>query len=280
MTRAPLYRPQPRPEQDTNYIYNMGATGMLSVQLGSTPPLATPAARPGAKRGAVPVVGFRTSSGDEPCGSVKSSFKEGGMGMSRSVGRSFSSGPAAPPGPLASQLSIPKSAAFVKVEGFAAPGGEGTASPVASPPSSPQPKLGSSLLSRQLTSDGPLPGGVGLDEPGLLVQQLERAVVGSGAPVQPMLRPAMRSPRRAVPDDLLEQLQAREELRVFHEPLVARAFSISRSAHDGQYRASGDPAFLHCVEVRHKGAGGGSGMLRRCLLKQPRAAPIDCPIVW
>ena len=36
---------------------------------------------------------------------------------------------------------------------------------------------------------------------------------------------------------------------MFREPLVARAFSLSRSAHDGQYRASGDPAFLHCVAV-------------------------------
>lgn len=36
---------------------------------------------------------------------------------------------------------------------------------------------------------------------------------------------------------------------MFAEPVCVRAFSIARFAHDGKYRASGEPAFLHCVEV-------------------------------
>lgn len=36
---------------------------------------------------------------------------------------------------------------------------------------------------------------------------------------------------------------------MFTEPEVVRAFSIAHAAHDGRYRESGDPAFLHCVEV-------------------------------
>ena len=37
---------------------------------------------------------------------------------------------------------------------------------------------------------------------------------------------------------------------MFSEPVCVRAFSIARFAHDGKYRASGEPAFMHCVEVR------------------------------
>lgn len=41
-----------------------------------------------------------------------------------------------------------------------------------------------------------------------------------------------------------------EQHSVFSEPVCVRAFSIARFAHDGKYRASGEPAFMHCVEVR------------------------------
>ncbi len=44
---------------------------------------------------------------------------------------------------------------------------------------------------------------------------------------------------------------------MFSEPVCVRAFSIARFAHDGKYRASGEPAFMHCVEVRWSRAGGG-----------------------
>ena len=36
---------------------------------------------------------------------------------------------------------------------------------------------------------------------------------------------------------------------MFREPVCVRAFGIARAAHDGRYRASGEPAFMHCVEV-------------------------------
>eukprot|EP00887_Chlorella_sp_A99_P003694 scaffold7.g3694.t1 len=242
----------------------MAAAGMLSVQLGSTPPLATPArAAAGPRRGTAVVVGFRTSDSEQPsAGSVKSSWSRSvpppdlsSFVLSKSAGgrRVASEGLGGPRGALPSQASIPKSASFVKVEGFAMPA-DAAPSPGATPPTSPQPKpLGSSLLSRQLTHER-LPV-VGLDEPSLLVQQLERAVSG-GSPAAPGLPGGRRRP--SVPEDLLQRLAADERYAVFREPLVARAFSLSRSAHDGQYRASGDPAFLHCVEVARELAGMGA----------------------
>jgi hypothetical protein len=36
---------------------------------------------------------------------------------------------------------------------------------------------------------------------------------------------------------------------VFSESEVVRAFNIAHAAHDGRYRESGEPAFMHCVEV-------------------------------
>ena len=187
----------------------MAAAGLLAVQLGSTPPLATPARAQPCKRCAGPgsnvVVGFRSS--DDEVGGMKSSWSRSvpgaaAHGLSRSVGRPRpgSEGLTAAR-PLVGQMSIPRSATFVKVEGFQTPAE--ACSPVASPPASPQPKtMGSSLLSRQLERDVP----VGLDEPSLLVQRLERAVVRD---VQPTLVLPHRPQRRVtVPDDLLEQLQS------------------------------------------------------------------------
>lgn len=47
-----------------------------------------------------------------------------------------------------------------------------------------------------------------------------------------------------------------------------RAFSIARFAHDGKYRASGEPAFLHCVAVARILAelGAGEGAVSAALL--------------
>jgi hypothetical protein len=64
---------------------------------------------------------------------------------------------------------------------------------------------------------------------------------------------------------------------VFCEPVCVRAFGIARAAHDGRYRVSGEPAFVHCVEVARilaeLGADEGtvSGAWRRPTAGQPVA---------
>jgi hypothetical protein len=255
-------------------------SGVLSVSLSSTPPLATPSpvVRGGSgKRGAAGnVVSFRSGLPED--GPLAGSLKSGGLSRSlteglgaASLGRSLSrsrtasgeglqsssAAPASAARPLQSTKSIPKSAAFVKIEGFDTAGFD-AASPAASPPPSPQqPRTLSSLLSRQLSTDR-LPGLAGspslaspLASPGLpeeplggLVSRLEAAVRVAPVPRPPQLHPARRG---TVPDNLLKQLQ--EQHSVFSEPVCVRAFSIARFAHDGKYRASGEPAFMHCVEV-------------------------------
>jgi hypothetical protein len=365
-------------------------SGVLSVSLSSTPPLATPSpvVRGGSgKRGAAGnVVSFRSGLPED--GPLAGSLKSGGLSRSlteglgaASLGRSLSrsrtasgeglqsssAAPASAARPLQSTKSIPKSAAFVKIEGFDTAGFD-AASPAASPPPSPQqPRTLSSLLSRQLSTDR-LPGLAGspslaspLASPGLpeeplggLVSRLEAAVRVAPVPRPPQLHPARRG---TVPDNLLKQLQVsgalcsaiaaafqtarclvlpivglgaiaccrcrppaarlprgsahplalqlprsrmhcpcpsaaawnrrciamsnstvlriycrsagvlqltrsplslhptpplpclQEQHSVFSEPVCVRAFSIARFAHDGKYRASGEPAFMHCVEV-------------------------------
>ena len=219
-------------------------SGVLSVSLSSTPPLATPSPvvrGSSGKRGAAGnVVSFR--SGVPEDGPLPGSLKSGGLSRSlteglgaaslgRSLGRSrtasgeglgAASGSAAPATaarPLHSTKSIPKSAAFVKIEGFDTAGFD-AASPAASPPPSPQqPRTLSSLLSRQLSTDR-LPGLAGspslaspLASPGLpeqpmdgLVSRLEAAVRVAPVPRPAPLHPARRG---TVPDNLLKQLQVR-----------------------------------------------------------------------
>lgn len=328
-------------------------SGVLSVSLSSTPPLATPSPvvrGSSGKRGAAGnVVSFRSGLPED--GPLAGSLKNGGLSRSlteglagASLGRSLGRGrtaasegaaPAAAARPLQSTASIPKSAAFVKIEGFDTAGLD-PASPAASPPPSPaQTRALSSLLSRQLSTDR-LPGLAGspaLASPLLAAEEPLGGLVGrleAAARVAPMPRPA--PPRRGtVPDDLLQQLQVcacpcfrlavlalrvalqagqrsllqpeggpvlacqpaahrpldshvvvgaplgalppgvrlphamhsahtlqpgsppppapQAQHSVFGEPVCVRAFSIARFAHDGKYRASGDPAFLHCVEV-------------------------------
>jgi hypothetical protein len=142
--------------------------------------------------------------------------------------RNSSRGSAAPASsvaarPLHPTTSIPKSAQFVKIEGFdtsvSSPAGSG-------PPSPQQPRVLSSLLSRQLSTDRlpslapqgslALGGGFGsvlatpqasmaLEDAALggLAARLEQAVR-----VAPVPRPApLMRPRPSVPDNLLQQLQ-------------------------------------------------------------------------
>lgn len=221
-------------------------SGVLSVSLSSTPPLATPSpvVRAGSgKRGAAGnVVSFR--SGVPEDGPLAGSYKSGGLSRSltenlgaaslgRSLGRSRtasgeglqSAGSAAHSAaarPLHSTQSIPKSAAFVKIEGFDTAGFD-AASPAASPPPSPQqPRTLSSLLSRQLSTDR-LPGLAGspslassLASPSLPEQPLEGLVsrLEAAVRVAPVPRPAPLHPARrgTVPDNLLKQLQVRAAL--------------------------------------------------------------------
>jgi hypothetical protein len=316
-------------------------SGLCSaVQLGSTPPTALSTPSPcvrssGAKRGSG-LVSFRSGLTDELSGSslkggLSRSFTDGGGSSSYSLSRSYgraaagsrttsadgvapaayaggaSSSMAGAARPLQHTASIPKSAAFVKIEGFqTGPSG----SPATSAPPSPQqlPSVLSSLLSRQLSSDR-LPmlasspcaaltmGGLA-DDPALLAARLEATV--RVAPV-PRPAPLLNRTRSTIPDNLLQSLQVRAFARghaagssccgqahaalrqllgwrpigvvshlspshlncprlvsshplqeahaVFLEPVCVRAFGIARAGHDGRYRASGEPAFTHCVEV-------------------------------
>lgn len=231
----------------------MSALCSSAAVLGSTPPLPfptpSPATRSG-KRGSLSLVSFRSDVSDN-VGSLKagnlsrSLTAEGGQAFSvgRSLSRRTSSSEGAlaartpPPGsassaaarPLQPTKSIPKSAAFVKIEGFET---AGCGSPATSAPPSPQQaRPMSSLLSRQLSTDrlptlggspslsGPLlgatcgaspaAGGIGLDDPSLaggLAGRFE-----AGVRLAPVPRPAPLAPRGGrppvVPDNLLEQLQ-------------------------------------------------------------------------
>jgi len=187
---------------------------------------------------------------------------------------------------LSQQRSIPKSASYVKVEGFNAPGSDSDNNNNTSTATTPKavagsPVLGSydttapssydsfrghhntisgGLLSRQLSTDtlinvpgthhhssyfhestGNIFNGVGTTTSTITEEDMLRKLH-----LGPVPRPAPLR-RSVIPDDILEQHQARHP--VFSEPLVTRAFNISRFAHDGRYRRSGEPAFLHCLSV-------------------------------
>lgn len=292
----------------------MSALCSSATVLGSTPPLPfptpSPATRSG-KRGSLNLVSFRSDVSDNVnVGSLKagnlsrSLTTEGSQAFpaGRSLSRRTSSAEGAlvgrtpPPGsssaaaarPLQPTTSIPKSAAFVKIEGFET---AGCGSPATSAPPSPQqPRPMSSLLSRQLSTDrlptlggspalagpmlgascgaSPATGGIGLDDPSLASGLASR--FEAGVRLAPVPRPVPLAPRggrpAVVPDNLLEQLQ--DAHPVFQEPVCVRAFSIARFAHDGKYRASGEPAFLHCVEVARILAdlGAGEGAVSAALL--------------
>jgi hypothetical protein len=146
---------------------------------------------------------------------------EGAAAAGFGFGPAGASGPAsaAAARPLQATASIPKSAAFVKIEGF----DTRDSSPAGSAPPSPQqPRVLSSLLSRQLSTDRlpslgaslantpsvPSALGAAVPAPGLedLAARLESAVRVAPVPRPPT--PLLR-PRTAIPDDLLQQLQVR-----------------------------------------------------------------------
>ncbi|KAL4518623.1 hypothetical protein Ndes2437B_g00712 [Nannochloris sp. 'desiccata'] len=151
---------------------------------------------------------------------------------------------------IAPTRSLPKSASYVKVEGFEAPGGE-TATTGTSPPLSPgkDTNRAPSLLSRQLSVDNlstlarPIPASPALAS---LAERLEAQVQAESA-----VKPASVQSRTAEvtkkPDNtLLKQLQG--QFAVFSEPLVIQAFSIARAAH--QLHADnprGEAAFARCA---------------------------------
>lgn len=181
---------------------------------------------------------------------------------------------------LSQQRSIPKSASYVKVEGFAAPGDTSDAttpravagSPVLGSYDTTAPSSydsfrgqhnnnsvsGGGLLSRQLSTDTPLITATGSHHHSSHFHESTSNILSGGIGTiteEDMLRKLHLGPvprpaplrRSVIPDDILEQHQAKHP--VFSEPLVTRAFNISRFAHDGRYRRSGEPAFLHCLSV-------------------------------
>lgn len=221
------------------------ASALMSAPLGTTPPQysRTP------KRGSGGIVAFRSNTSDDAAGSVSRTpsslveFSSSWRSLSRSSRDTNESGR------LRHNASIPKSASFVKVEGFETTG----TTPVPSPPASPE-KLtmsqrGPSLLTRELSLDTSVSAAalaVNSSETSAFVQRLEERVA---IKLEPVPRPApLTRQRSSLPDDLLEQMQSRYP--VFKEPLVVRAFNISRLAHDGRYDGlGGEPAFIRCASA-------------------------------
>jgi GTP pyrophosphokinase len=220
-------------------------TALVSAPLASTPPQHTPS-RP-RKPSSNGVVAFRSTDSNEVGSYTRgsSSVIESGSwrsGLSRSSASVAASGQ-----PVAPTRSIPKSAFYVKVEGFEAPGGENnTTSTTTSPPLSPGKDLtrAPSLLSRQLSVENlsvltrpNIPASSALAS---LAERLE-------AQVQSRTAEATKPAQTNRPDNtLLKQLQG--QFAVFREPLVVHAFSIARAAH--QLHANnprGEAAFARCA---------------------------------
>ncbi|KAH7619931.1 hypothetical protein Ndes2526B_g05175 [Nannochloris sp. 'desiccata'] len=223
-------------------------TALVSAPLASTPPQHTPS-RP-RKPSGNGVVAFRSTDNNEvgsyPHGSSSVIESESWRsGLSRNSASVAASGQT-----IAPTRSLPKSASYVKVEGFEAPGGE-TATTGTSPPLSPgkDTNRAPSLLSRQLSVDNlstlarPIPASPALAS---LAERLEAQVQAESA-----VKPASVQSRTAEvtkkPDNtLLKQLQG--QFAVFSEPLVIQAFSIARAAH--QLHADnprGEAAFARCA---------------------------------
>jgi GTP pyrophosphokinase len=227
-------------------------TALVSAPLASTPPQHTPS-RPRKSSATNGVVAFRSTDSNEvgsyPRGS--SSVIESGSWRS-GIGRGSASLASAGQGqPIAPTRSIPKSASYVKVEGFEAPGGE-TTSASTSPPLSPGKDINraSSLLSRQLSVENisilTRPTPASSSALASLAERLEAQVQAESA-VKPASVQSRTAQATKKPDNtLLKQLQG--QFAVFREPLVMHAFSISRAAH--QLHADnprGEAAFARCA---------------------------------
>lgn len=197
------------------------ATALYTAPLASTPPVSTPRMAGGAGRRSTVVSFTRSGTSEDAVGSWRggsSSFAESyGVPFSRSLTRSRTPETgslhslqqrAAQPRPVAPgvhrQASIPKSASFVRQEGFATR----SDTPLSSPPASPQPRAVSSLLSRQLSTDGAGLPGFAFDDPLAAIQRLEQSLR-----LSPAAQPARPSRTDLVPAELLEALQVRGRRR-------------------------------------------------------------------
>lgn len=215
-------------------------TALVTAPLASTPPQHTPTR--GLRRGSGGgIVAFRGPT-EEQASSVP---RSGTSYIDADSWRSGAARSANAPSPVVvtgAPKAIPTCESFIKVEGFQTK--EDT--PRSSPPASPGVGRAPSLLSRQLSADNlgllhrPLPAVSGPAAAAALAQQLEAQCA-----IEPRVRPASLPRRPPIPDGLLPQLQAR--FAVFHDPLVVRAFNISRLAHDGREGPHGEPAFSRCV---------------------------------
>lgn len=212
-------------------------SALISAPLASTPPQHVPT-RP-RRSGGSGAVAFRSSDGES------GSYPRGGSyieqaSWQRSVPVKASS---APEVSLESTRSIPKSASYIKVEGFDAPGDHPTTSPPQSPVRGAAARA-PSLLSRELSTDNmnTLCRPTASLSFSHYAERLEAQVMGESA-----VKPLPTGPVVPTePDALLTQLQT--EYAVFQEPLVINAYFLARAAHpspgDGP---RGGSAFARCA---------------------------------
>lgn len=175
------------------------ASALYTVPLASTPPVSTPRATNAARQRSSVVSFSRSEEVGSWKGSYADSYSHSLSALSRSLGRSRtpevrSSKPAAP---VQRQTSIPKSASFVRQEGFATR----SDSPISTPPTSPQPRSLNGLLSRQLSSDA---SGFVFDDPLAAINRLEQSLRLTSPAQTPRPRPDVLSPA-----ELLTKLQVR-----------------------------------------------------------------------
>ena len=212
-------------------------SALVSAPLASTPPQHVPSrAR---RSGASGVVAFRSTDGESGSYNRGSSYIEQAS-WQRSLPIKAAS---APEVSIESHKSIPKSASYIKVEGFEAPDDHLTNSPPQSPGRGVASRA-SSLLSRQLSTENM--GSLVRPQASLsfshYAERLEAQVLAESA-----VKPLTTGPVVPTePDALLEQLQT--EFAVFQEPLVINAYNVARAAHPATGNGiRGEPAFARCA---------------------------------
>jgi len=220
--------------------------GQQGVPMGSTPPGT-----------AGPIPPSSLSSGGKhttPSGLRQTSISGSGSGGSLRLRRMTSSGSAktvaveVPSQGLTRSDTIPKSESFVKIEGFSASprsGGSGNESVAYSASSNGR----SSLLTRELSLDNMQQKNTRQQEPSSSwssSMMLPRTALPSLEPT-PRSNASSLSAVATVPQSILVSLQ--EKYPVFKEPLVSRAFNISRLAHDGNYGGSHASSFEKCMSA-------------------------------